>query len=119
MKKLLTAFLSVVLTVMLLWPIAAAEELQPAYRINEVRYDGHMLYGNAVFPPGGTYYARITFVLGDRFIVIVVPVKANGDFTLPIAVCYDGYAVEIIDQNSADVPRKIYAWYSRTLNADK
>ena len=109
MKKVFVALILAVMLAVLLCPMAAAEISMPAYYINEVDYDGHVLCGHAIVPPGD-YYARVTFVWENSFITVTIPISMTGDFILPIAVPCEMYSVEIIDQYSADVPGYTYAW---------
>ena len=117
MKKIFVALILAVMLAILLCPMAAAEISMPAYSINEVDYDGHVLCGYAIVPSGGDYYARVTFVWENSFITVAIPIKATGDFILPIAVPCEMYSVEIIDQYSADVPGEVYAWCYCILDA--
>ncbi len=117
MKKITILVAIMMLMSLMFAPFVMAEQ-QPVFKINEAEYDGYVMRGNATVPNDRDYYARVTLFLdGNVYIILVVRVQPDGDFTAYIATNFVAYSVLIVDRPDAFVPDtfEIYTWFTCTL----
>ncbi len=119
MKKISIFVATMMLMSLLFAPFAMAEQ-QPVFMINEAEYDGYVMHGNATVPNDRDYYARITLFLdGNVYIILVVKIQPDGDFTTYVYSNFEAYTVIITDRPDAFVPDTYvtYTWFYCTLHA--